>query len=223
MQTQKQDYNAQMDRVLAEVAPGTPLLLHACCAPCASVALEKLAPVFDITLLFYNPNIDTAAEYARRRAALVQLVENLTLPRPVALLEDSWDPLPFYTALGGRDAQTASPALAGAPEGGARCGACIRLRLAAAAGEAKAHGFGWFGSTLTVGPRKDAGQIYAEGVAAAGLATAAAAGETIAPRFLPADLKKRGGFARSVQLCKEMGLYRQDYCGCVFSRRPAGG
>lgn len=197
----KQDYNAEMERLMAETPAGERLLLHACCAPCASTALERLSPHFDITLLFYNPNIAPGEEYARRLAALRRLLERMPLPRRVELVEGPDDRAPFLEAA--RECESE-------PEGGARCEACFKLRLSFAAKAAKERGIPLFGTTLTVGPRKNAALINEIG---------ALEGKWHGMLFLPANLKKKDGYLRSIRLSEEYGLYRQHTCGCEYSQR----
>lgn len=198
---QKKNYNAAMERLVAQTKPGSRLLLHACCAPCATVALERLAPHFEITLYFYNPNIAPGEEYARRLRALRKLLDTMPLPRPVELVCGPEDRAPFLGAVRGKE---------GAPEGGARCEECFRLRLSHAAKEAARRDIPLFGTTLTVGPRKNAAQIYEIG---------AKEGNWHNVLFLPADFKKMDGYLRSIRLSEEYGLYRQHYCGCEYSQR----
>lgn len=198
---QKHDLNTEMERLIAEIAPGARLLLHACCAPCATVALQRLASHFEITLLFYNPNIAPGEEYARRLRALETLVRDMPLPRRVTLVQGAGERAPFLAAAAGYEDE---------PEGGARCEACFRLRLGYAAETASRLGIPYYGTTLTVGPRKKAAQIHEIGVSE---------GNWHSVLFLPADFKKKDGYLRSIRLSEEYGLYRQHYCGCEYSQR----
>ncbi len=203
---QKRNYESDMQTELHRLAgqgEKPRLLLHCCCAPCASAALERLEDAFAVTLYYDNPNMDTAEEYEKRAEDLRRLA--LEWPRPHPCVTAPYQPAAFLEAVRGLENE---------PEGGARCAACFRLRLHRCARYAAAEGFGYFASTLTVGPRKDAGAISLIGSRAGAL-------EGVA--FLPSDFKKRGGFLRSVALSREYGLYRQDYCGCAFSRRPGIG
>lgn len=167
------------------------LLLHCCCAPCTCGVLDRLDD-YEPTLCFINPNIDTAEEYYKRAAELERL-SALTLHAPVII--PPYDPAPFYAAVKGLEDE---------PEGGRRCDACIRLRLAQAAKYAKA--FDAVTTTLTVSPHKNAPRINAIGA-------------EITDKWVYADFKKKDGFKHSVTRSREMGLYRQRYCGCVFSKR----
>lgn len=195
------NYQREMQRVLEEITPGEPLLLHACCGPCASAVLERLGRHFTVWVYYCNPNIDSAGEYARRREALAKLVAEMPLQWPARLLEDVYAPAGFAGAVAG---------LEEAPEGGARCLACFALRLGQAARRAKALGIRRLATTLTVSPHKNAGQVNRAGEAAAGEAGLL---------WLPANFKKADGYRRSIELSNQYGLYRQDYCGCVYSQR----
>ena len=176
------------------------LLLHACCAPCSSAVLEYLSQYFAITLLYYNPNIAPLEEYQKREAELRRLVSQMKFTHPVALLPCQYDGQAFVQAARG---------LEGEPEGGKRCEACFRLRLRHAAQEAARLRFDYYTTTLSISPMKNAPLLNQ-------------LGEEIGREFgvahLPSDFKKKDGYKRSVQLSKEYDLYRQDYCGCAFSK-----
>lgn len=176
------------------------LLLHACCAPCSSAVLEYLSQYFAITLLYYNPNIAPLEEYQKREAELRRLVSQMKFTHPVALLPCQYDGQAFVQAARG---------LEGEPEGGKRCEACFRLRLRYAAQEAARLRFDYYTTTLSISPMKNASLLNQ-------------LGEEIGREFgvahLPSDFKKKDGYKRSVQLSKEYDLYRQDYCGCAFSK-----
>ena len=199
----KRNYQLEMEEEIARLQGRRPtLLLHSCCGPCSSAVLERLAEFFDLTLLYYNPNIEPEEEYLHRFAEQRRLLS--LLPFPVKLLPSDYDHAAF---------QAFAPALAAAPEGGERCMACFALRLQYTAREAKKHGFEYFTTTLSVSPHKNAEAINRIG---------AAAGETAGVRYLMADFKKKNGYLRSLQLSKEYDLYRQDYCGCQYSRAATG-
>lgn len=176
------------------------LLLHACCAPCSSAVLEYLSQYFAITLLYYNPNIAPLEEYQKREAELRRLVSQMKFTHPVELLPCQYDGQAFVQAARG---------LEGEPEGGKRCEACFRLRLRYAAQEAARMRFDYYTTTLSISPMKNAPLLNQ-------------LGEEIGREFgvahLPSDFKKKDGYKRSVQLSKEYDLYRQDYCGCAFSK-----
>lgn len=176
------------------------LLLHACCAPCSSAVLEYLSQYFAITLLYYNPNIAPLEEYQKREAELRRLVSQMKFTHPVELLPCQYDGQAFVQVARG---------LEGEPEGGKRCEACFRLRLRYAAQEAARLRFDYYTTTLSISPMKNAPLLNQ-------------LGEEIGREFgvahLPSDFKKKDGYKRSVQLSKEYDLYRQDYCGCAFSK-----
>ncbi len=191
------NYDAVMQRMLA-ASEGKSLLLHACCAPCASYCLTETAPRVQVTAFFYNPNLDSAEEYEKRLSELRRLTAQTGWAQVMECGYRSGD---FAAVSAGFEAEK---------EGGARCERCFRLRLFETAKQAKAGGFDLFATTLTVSPMKNAALINRIGQEAA---------EAYGVEYLPTDFKKRGGFLRSVQLSGEYGLYRQNYCGCLFSRR----
>ncbi len=173
------------------------LLLHSCCAPCSTRALELLSAAFDLTVYDYNPNIEPRAEYEHRHAEQVRLCST----KGIKLVEGMWDPAPFLEAAQSRGEER---------EGGARCFMCYEMRLSGAALYAKENGFDYFATTLTVSPHKNAQKLNEIGFRLA---------DAVGIAFLPTDFKKRGGYQRSVELSKEYRLYRQDYCGCRYSAR----
>lgn len=173
------------------------ILLQACCAPCSSVVLERLSEVCSLTLYYYNPNTMPRAEYDRRLGEFEKLRRY-----PFTLIESAWDNALFREKVRGLENE---------PEGGTRCAVCIRLRLEETGRLAAEGGYDYFGTTLTVGPRKD--PVLVNGV---GEAVSKACG---VPWFF-ADFKKKDGFRRSVALCAELGIYRQDYCGCRLGAEP---
>lgn len=201
------NYQQEMEHLVAQLEGGKPtLLLHSCCAPCSSSVLETLCRHFTVTIDYYNPNIYPPAEYARREAEQQRFVQEV-YGTAVDVRASAYDPPAFYSAVRG---------LEEIPEGGARCFACYRLRLAHTAALAARDGFAFFTSTLSVSPHKNAAKLNELGAALAqeyahtGL------------RFLPSDFKKKDGFKRSTALAAQHGLYRQEYCGCVFSLRERG-
>ncbi len=177
------------------------LLLHACCAPCSSAVLERLCPRFDVTLFFYNPNISPEAEFQKRLAELERLVTLLPEAAGVKIVAPEYDPEPFFSAAKGME---------DVPEGGARCAACFGLRLERAARYAAENGFEYFTTTLSISPLKNAALLNRIGEAM---------GEKHGVRHLPSDFKKKDGYKRSIELSALYGLYRQDFCGCVYSKR----
>lgn len=173
------------------------LLLHACCAPCSSSVIESLKPYFDVTVFFYNPNIQPSAEYRFRLEEEERLMEVWGIP----VLSEEADPTVFFEAVRGHENDR---------EGGERCNLCFRLRLSRTAERAKADGFDYFCTTLSVSPLKNAAAINEIGLELE---------RAFGIKWLPSDFKKKGGYLRSVELSAEYGLYRQNYCGCLYSRR----
>lgn len=200
----KRNFQKELEKIIEEAQKSgvTPsLLLHSCCAPCSSYCLEYLSQYFKITVLYYNPNLYPAEEYERRVFEQRKLIAALPAKNAISLVEMKGDPEEFYSAVRG---------LEQIKEGGERCFACFRLRLERAAKYAKENGFDFFTTTLTISPLKNAVKLNEIGEAA---------GAKFGVRHLPSDFKKKNGYKRSVELSKIYGLYRQDYCGCVFSKR----
>lgn len=192
----KENYQKKLDTLLADLDGVPTLLLQSCCGPCSSYVLEYMTQYFDVTVLYYNPNIRPEAEYEKRLEAQKQLLAAMETARPVKLIEPGWRGAEFERAAKGLEAE---------PEGGARCTRCFVLRLEETAKQAAAGGYDYFGTTLSVSPHKNAPLLNAIG---------GALGEKYGVKWLPADFKKRNGYLRSIQLSKQYGLYRQEYCGC---------
>jgi len=192
------NYQIELERELSKIPEGEvpSLFLHSCCAPCSSYVLEYLTRYFDVTLLFYNPNIRPESEYEKRLAALRELLSKMPEGRSVRLVEPGWRGGEFMTAVRGLEKE---------PEGGARCPVCFRLRLEETARLAREGGYNFFGTTLTVSPHKNAPMLNSIGEALA---------REYGVRWLPSDFKKRNGYLRSIQLSKQYDIYRQEYCGC---------
>ena len=176
---------------------GKRLLLHSCCAPCSSYCLQETAKAFSVTVFYYNPNLDCAEEYEKRKAEQIRFLRETSL---ADFLDCAYAPEDFAAIAEGYETER---------EGGARCARCFRLRLERTAQAAQAGGYDYFGTTLTVSPLKNAEKINAIGYALQ---------EEYGVKYLPSDFKKRGGYYRSVELSKEYGLYRQNYCGCSYSK-----
>lgn len=177
------------------------LLLHSCCAPCSSYTLEYLSSYFHITIYYYNPNISPEDEYRHRVEEQKRLIKELPVKYPVNFMEGDYNPHDFYDMAKGMEQE---------PEGGIRCMACYRLRLEHAAQVAKDGSFDYFTTTLSISPLKRSDKINEIG-------NEVAAQYGIA--FLPSDFKKRGGYLRSIELSRKYNLYRQNFCGCVFSKQ----
>lgn len=183
------------------------LFLHSCCAPCSSYVLEYLRVFFEITVFYYNPNISMQEEYHKRVEEQKRLIqayneENKNKGYFIHLIEGDYEPAQFLTVAKG---------LEDCPEGGERCFACYELRLRETAARAAAGNYDYFTTTLTISPLKNAAKLNEIGEQLA---------QEYGVSWLPSDFKKRGGFQRSLVLSKEYDLYRQDYCGCVYSRKP---
>lgn len=196
----KTNYQLLSDKIIAEVSATNSrptMLLHACCAPCASYVLEYLAPYFDLTVLFYNPNIYPAEEYERRLGEVRRLIGIMDCG--ISLIEDEYTPADYIARAAGLESE---------PEGGMRCVECIGMRIERTATLA-AGKFDYFATTLSISPHKNAELINTLGYAAA---------EKYGAVWFPADFKKCGGYARSCELCREYDIYRQNYCGCSFAK-----
>ena len=189
-----ENYMLQMKRVFAQTGARRPkLLLHSCCGPCSSSVLEMLCPHFEVTVDYYNPNIDTAEEYAHRAAEQTRFAAAAPFAGGTQVLVAPYEPQAFYAAVKG---------LEHIPEGGARCFACYALRLRHAAALAKQLSYEYFCTTLSVSPHKNAAKLNELGQAIA---------EEYGVKWLPSDFKKADGFRRSTALSAEYGMYRQDY------------
>lgn len=216
------NYQKELDKIIenigaaGECAPT--LFLHSCCAPCSSYVLEYLRKYFKITVFYYNPNITEDAEYCKRVAEQKRLIAaynekttnavNLDCRKGVEedgylieVIEGDYEPQRFFEMAKG---------LEQCPEGGERCFACYKLRLEETAKRARAGRYDYFTSTLSISPLKNAVKLNEIGEKLA---------EEYGVAWLPSDFKKRDGYKRSIELSKEYDLYRQDYCGCVYSRR----
>ena len=195
----KRNYQIEMEEEIERLNGRRPtLLLHSCCGPCSSAVLERLVEHFQVTVLYYNPNIEPEEEYRHRLSEQERLLS--LLPGNVELLPCDYDHAAFAAFAEG---------MADCPEGGERCLCCFALRLTETARQAKAHGFEYFTTTLSVSPHKNADNVNRIGETV---------GKEEGVKYLMADFKKKNGYLRSLQLSKEYDLYRQDYCGCQYSR-----
>lgn len=204
----KRNFQLQTDAVIAEHqrSGNVPtLLLHSCCAPCSSYVLEYLSSAFRITVLYYNPNIYPDEEYSKRVAEQQQFIARFPSRYPIGFIEGDFDKQRFYEMAAG---------LEDVPEGGERCARCYELRLREAAVYAKRLATDYFCTTLSISPLKNAEKLNEIGMALA---------EEYGVAYLVSDFKKKNGYKRSVELSREYGMYRQDYCGCVFSMRERRG
>ena len=196
----KRNYQRELDEILLAHKGERPrLLLHSCCGPCSSAVLEYLTQYFDVTLLWFNPNLYPQEEFDRRYRTQLELIEKMGLTERVRVLVEPWQSERYYERVRGLESE---------PEGGGRCTECFRLRLEETAARALSGGYDYFCTTLTLSRYKDAVRINA-------------LGEEIAAKtgavWLPSDFKKQGREVRSAQLSREFGLYQQRYCGCEFS------
>ena len=179
------------------------VFLHSCCAPCSSYCLEYLSQYFEVTVFYYNPNIYPEEEYRKRVIEQQEFIRKFPAKYKISFVEGEYKTEDFYQAVKG---------LEDVKEGGERCFACYRLRLQEAYKYAKEGGFDYFTTTLTISPLKNAEKLneIGEQIAKEGDGNV---------QFLPSDFKKKNGYQRSVEISNEYGMYRQDYCGCVFSKK----
>ena len=202
----KENYQLSLERTLCSLEgleKKKTLLLHACCAPCSSYVLEYLSKYFDITLFFYNPNIYPEEEFRFREDELRRLIGEMPLPSGVNIISGRYDPSEFFDIAHGYEEL---------PEGDERCHRCYALRLEESARAAKEGGFDYFCTTLSISPYKNAEWLNTIGKEMS---------EKYGVGYLFSDFKKKNGYKRSCQLSEQYSLYRQDYCGCVFSKREA--
>ena len=193
----------------ALASPRPTMLLHSCCGPCSTSVIERLVDRFELCIFFYNPNITNSGEYQKRLAAEKHFIaaynETLPLDKQVKLIEGEYDPASYLKAVRGLEAE---------PENGDRCTVCFELRMKRTAMEAEKLGMENFTTTLSVSPHKSTARINAIGYELE---------KSYAPAFLDESFKKKDGFKRSIELSREYGLYRQSYCGCIFSEREGAG
>ena len=200
----KINYQKELDKVievLQRQGRVPRLLLHSCCAPCSSYVLEYLSRYFEITVFYYNPNIYPPEEFGKRMEEQKRLIAQLPAEHPISFLDGPYEPERFYEMARG---------LEQVPEGGERCFKCYRLRLSETAEMARAGKYDYFTTTLSISPLKNAEKLNEIGGQLA---------KDYGVDYLYSDFKKRNGYKRSTELSREYGLYRQDYCGCVFSMR----
>lgn len=200
----KVNYQKLLDEIIMknereDITPS--LLLHSCCAPCSSYTIEYLSQYFSITVLYYNPNISEQAEYEKRKAEQIRLINSMPVKNKVDFLDCGYDSGEFFDiAKGYEDCR----------EGGERCFRCYRLRLEKTARTARDNGFDCFCTTLSISPLKNAQKINQIGYETE---------KKYGVAWLPSDFKKREGYKRSIELSREFDLYRQNYCGCIYSKR----
>ena len=195
------NYDLEMEKQMTNLKEGSKLLLHACCAPCSSAVLERLSNFFEITIFYYNPNITEEKEYLKRIEELKKYISLVKYKYPISLIPGNYEPQKFFEMAKGLEDE---------PERGKRCYKCYAMRLEESARIADELGFDYFCTTLTLSPHKNSNWINE-------------IGEDLNNRYnsiyLYSDFKKRNGYKRSIELSREYDLYRQDYCGCVYSLR----
>lgn len=199
----KVNYQIMLDKITRKIEREdiTPsLLLHSCCAPCSSYTIEYLSKYFSITVLYYNPNISEQKEYEKRKAEQIRLINSLETKNKVSFLDCEYNSAEFFETAKGYEK---------CREGGERCFRCYRLRLEKTACLARENGFDYFCTTLSISPLKNAQKINEIGYELE---------NEYGILWLPSDFKKREGYKRSIELSKEFNLYRQNYCGCIYSR-----
>lgn len=195
------NYDLLMEEEIKKCGEGKTLLLHVCCAPCSSAVLERLGNIFKITIFFYNPNIDTIEEYNKRLEELRKFIASFKTKYEVKLITADHRAEEFKRMAIGLENE---------PERGIRCYECYKLRLSETAKVAKENNFDYFATSLTLSPYKNSNWLNEIGENLQ---------EEYQTNYLYSDFKKKNGYKRSIELSKEYDLYRQDYCGCIFSRK----
>ena len=198
----KKNYQLLLDEILDNLNGKTPtLLIHSCCAPCSSYVLEYLSKYFYITIYYYNPNLDSIEEFEKRANEQIRLINEMNLEKTVKCIIEKYDNNEFEDAING---------LRDEIEGGSRCFKCYQLRLEQTCKYAKMNNFDYFTTTLSISPYKNSAKLNE-------------IGETLQEKYgvnyLYADFKKKDGYKRSIELSKKYNLYRQDYCGCIYSKK----
>lgn len=198
----KINYQKELDKITDSIDAGNPprLFLHSCCAPCSSYTLEYLSNYFDITVYYFNPNISPKQEFDKRFAEQKRLIDSLPAKNPIKLVLGEYNYDDFLQIARGYE---------NVAEGGERCFRCYRMRLESTARIAKEQGFDYFCTTLSISPLKNSQKINQIGYEVA---------QKYGIKWLPSDFKKREGYKRSIELSKEYNLYRQSFCGCIFSK-----
>ena len=195
------NYDLLMEKQISEIKEGSTLLMHACCAPCSSACLERIGNYFDISIFYYNPNITDKDEYNKRVEEIKKFISSFKTKYPIKLIEGRYDPKEFFDIAKGLENE---------PERGKRCYKCYRLRLEESAKVASDLNFDYFCTTLTLSPYKKADWLNEIG---------SELDQKYKSTYLYSDFKKKNGYKRSIELSHEYNLYRQDYCGCVYSLR----
>lgn len=194
------NYDLEMENQIKNISTKNKLLLHACCAPCSSAVLERISKYFDITILYYNPNITEPEEYEKRLNEIENFVKKLNL-KNIKVLRGRYNPKEFFDISVGLEKEK---------ERGKRCYKCYELRLKETAKVAEKLNFDYFTTTLSISPYKNSKWLNEIGENL---------NKEFKPAYLYADFKKKNGYKRSIELSQEYGLYRQDYCGCIYSKK----
>ena len=194
----KINYQLELEKILDNIHDKPSLLLHSCCGPCSSYVLEYLSSYFNITILYYNPNIDTSDEFYKRLEEQKKLIKKMNLD---VLVIDEYNHDDFEEIVKGLEDES---------EGGSRCFKCYKLRLSKTAEMAKDKKFDFFGTTLSVSPYKNADKLNSIGLELE---------KKYGVKYLVSDFKKKNGYVRSIELSRKFNLYRQDYCGCTYSKK----
>lgn len=197
---EKRNFQAELEKLISSQSEKPKLMLHACCAPCSSYVLELLSEHFDITILYYNPNITPESEYRKRLSELLRLLADAPFGKNVTMKPCRYDPESFFEIAKG---------LEHLPEGEERCYRCYELRLLSTVKAAIDEGCDYFTTTLSISPYKNAKKLAEISLRLE---------KEYGIKWLPSDFKKKNGYKRSIELSKEFNLYRQNYCGCIFSK-----
>lgn len=195
------NYDLMMEEEMKDITSGTTLLLHACCAPCSSAVLERLGNVFKITIFYYNPNITNEDEYQKRLDEIKRFIKEIKIKYPISLIEGRYNQNEFFDI---------AKDLENEKERGLRCYECYKLRISETAKVAEENNFSYFTTTLSLSPYKNSNWINEIGQSL---------NKQYQSNFLYSDFKKKNGYKRSIELSKEFNLYRQDYCGCIYSKK----
>lgn len=194
------NYQKELDKIIEDLNYTPKLLLHTCCAPCSSYCIEYLSNYFDITVLYYNPNISPKEEYEKRKQEQIRFLNEYKSKNKLDYMDCDYNYNDFLNVIEGLENE---------PEGGKRCDKCFRLRLEKVAIEAKKNNYDYFGTTLTVSPYKNSELLNKIGIELE---------HKYNIKYLLSDFKKKEGYKRSIELSKKYNLYRQDYCGCIYSK-----
>lgn len=197
----KINYDKEMTNIISKLESPKKVLLHSCCVPCSSTCIERLTPYFDITILYYNPNIEPYDEYIKRKNEEIRFIREYPNINKLDIIDCDYDNEKFLDIAKGLEDE---------PERGKRCLKCYNLRMEYTANKAKELGYDYFATTLTLSPLKDSQVLNNIGYAIS---------KRVGILYLPSDFKKQNGYKRSIELSKEYNLYRQNFCGCKYSKK----